>query len=464
MMKIVVTLLIALMAAASLVAQTMPVISQSRPLAFTHVTVIDVTGEKPKPDMTVLIRGNRIEAMGPTATTRLPKGARVVDATGRFMLPGLWDMHMHLSLVTELAIPLLIANGVTGVRDMGGDLDRIAQWRREIASAKMLGPRIVMAGPIVDGPRTEEGQFRLTVTSPADGRQAVVSLKRRGVDFIKVYHFLARESYFAVADEAKKQGLTFAGHIPNGVSAAEASDAGQSSIEHVVILIQAYIALADKRGRTTKELTEEALAAYNGDEGRLIFQRFVKNGTWHVPTMVVARSFLLRPELAARPDPRRNYVAALAKRHWEKNNPVPRNTSAEEMAERRLAFQKVIELVGTMRRAGVAMMTGTDPPTRDVFPGFSVHDELALFVQAGMTPLEALRTATYNPAKYLGLLDSLGTVERGKIADLLLLEADPLENISNTQRISAVVVNGKYLPKKRLQKMLADVEAVAGKQ
>lgn len=462
-MRTVLFMLLFALTTAPLGAQTGPA-RRPRPLAFTHVTLIDMTGAPPRRDMTVVINGDRIVEVGEAATARVPKGAQVVNAAGKFLIPGLWDMHMHLSSLTELALPALVANGVTGVRDMGGDFNQTKRWRREIAEGARPGPRVVMAGPILDGPRDEEAQYRLTVATPAEGRQAVGSLRQRGADFVKVYHFLPRDVYFAIADEAKRQGVTFAGHVPNVVSAAEASDAGQRSVEHVTVLLQNYVALADKRGRTAKELTEAALAAYGGDEGRALFQRFANNGTWHTPTLVLARSFLLRAELAARADPRRRYVAARAKEHWEKFNPVPRNLSAEELAERKSALQKILGIVGLMSREGVPLLAGTDPPTRDVFPGFSLHDELRLLVEAGLTPLEALRAATYNPAKYLGLLDSLGTVEKGKLADLVLLEADPLANIANTQRIAAVVVNGKYLSKATLRKMLADVEAAAGKK
>jgi imidazolonepropionase-like amidohydrolase len=290
----------------------------------------------------------------------------------------------------------------------------------------------------------------------------VESLKKRGVDFLKTYHFLSRDSYFALADEAKKQGIPFAGHIPNGLSPQEASDAGQHRLEHVTVLLQALMALENKEGRTQKELTAEAFAKLAGEQGTALFQAMAKKGTWHTPTLVVAQSFLLRPEMAAKPDDRRKYIAATTKEHWEKHNPVPPNVSAEAMAERKNALEKMLAIVGAMRRAGVSILAGTDPPTRDVFPGFSLHDELALLVRAGLTPLEAIQAATLNAAKCLGLSDSYGTVENGMMADLVLLDADPLVAIANTQRIAGVIVAGKFLPKAALQQMLEET-AAAGK-
>jgi imidazolonepropionase-like amidohydrolase len=442
---------------ASALAQATPK-SEPTALALTNVTVIDTTGSRTGQRATVIVIGNRIAEIGEPGKVAIPSGAQTVDGTGKYLMPGLWDMHMHLSLVSETALPLLIANGVTGVRDMGGDLDQIDQWREQIAKGTRVGPRIIRSGPILDGPRTEEGKYRLTVTNAAEARQAVESLKKRGVDFIKVYHFLSRDSYFAVADEAEKQKIPFAGHIPNGVSPGEASDAGQRSLEHTSVLLQALIALEGKKDRNLKQLTAEAFDKLTGEKGAALFKAIAKNKTWHTPTLVVSQSFLLRPEMAAKPDDRRKYIAAITKEHWEKNNPVPQNVSAEAMAERKEALSRLFEVVGTMRRAGISMLAGTDPPTRDVFPGFSLHDELGLLVKAGLTPLETIQAATLNAAKCLGLSDTDGTIEKGKAADLVLLEADPLLAIANTQKIAAVVVAGKFLPKIALQEMLAKTE------
>jgi imidazolonepropionase-like amidohydrolase len=202
----------------------------------------------------------------------------------------------------------------------------------------------------------------------------------------------------------------------------------------------------------------DAFEKLAGEHGKELFQAIAKKGAWHTPTLVVAQSFLLRPETAAKPDDRRKYIAAITKEHWEKNNPVPQNVSAEDMTERKQALEKMFGIVGAMRRAGIPILAGTDPPTRDVFPGFSLHDELGLLVKAGLTPLEALQAATLNAAKCLGIADAHGTVEKGKVADLVLLEADPLATIANTQKIAAVIVAGKYFPKAALQEMLAKTE------
>ena len=429
---------------------------QSRPIVLTHVTVIDATGASSKPDMTVVITGDRITNLGKTGKLRVPKGAQVIDGTGKFLIPGLWDMHVHLSITTEATLPAFIANGVTGVRDMGGDLNEIDRWRKEIADGALTGPRIVARpGPLVDGPK-KTAMYRLTVNNPAEARQAVISLKQRGVDFIKVHNRVPRDAYFALADECRKQGITFVGHIPRGISAEEASEAGQKSIEHTETLIEAA---AFQQGSTAKS-PEQALATYTDEKRKALFALFVKNGTWYCPTLIEYRNFSFETDPSVLDDPRQKYLARATKEYIEKFFPVPpRNTPVEQYAGRRALFQRLLGLVGEMQRAGVGILAGTDPPARGVFPGFSLHDELALLVQAGLTPMEALQAATRNPAKFLGKLDSFGTIERGKIADLVLLEANPLEDIRNTRRVAAVVIGGRLILKPELQTMLDKVEA-----
>jgi imidazolonepropionase-like amidohydrolase len=430
-------------------------------IAFTDVTVIDPGTAAILRHMTVVITGDRIADVDAASKVAIPKDAQVINGAGKFLIPGLWDMHMHLSDATEHAFPLLIANGVTGVCDMGGDLDQIDRWRDEIRNGSRIGPRIVRAGPILDGPRTEEGKYRLTVNNAEEGRRAVQTLKQRGVDFIKVYHFLSRNSYFAIADEAKKQRIAFAGHVPNGISPQEASEAGQRRLEHTTVLLQSLISLEKKEGRSSKELTAAAFDALLGEKGVALYQTLVKNKTWHTPTLVLSRSFLLRPELAAKEDDRRKYIPALTKEHWEKNNPVPKNVSEQDMKERREALQKMFNVVAAMRKAGVPLLAGTDPPTRDVFPGFSLHDELGLLVEAGLSPMDALQSATANPGRCLGI--ETGSVGKEKVADLVLLDGDPIADIANTKKVAAVVVAGKLFEKTALDEMLRKTEEAVKK-
>ena len=211
--------------------------TQLKPLVFTHVTIIDVTGAPAKSDMTVAITGNRITELGPSTDMRVPQGAQVVDATGKFLIPGLWDMHVHWYRYDKAFLQLFPINGVTGVRVMWGGPTHF-EWRKEIEEGALLGPRMSIAGNILDGPRPI-WPGSMAISNEAEARQAVFSTKQQGYDFVKVYSLLSRDAYFAIADEAKKQRIPFAGHVPQLVTVAEASDAGQKSVEHLTGILAA---------------------------------------------------------------------------------------------------------------------------------------------------------------------------------------------------------------------------------
>ena len=451
--------------------------SGQRPLVFNHVTVIDATGASAKPDMSVVISGGRILKLGRAGRVRLPKDALVVNASGKFLIPGLWDMHVH-EWSKEVFFPLFIANGITGVRDMFSPLPPIKQWRAEIAAGTTTGPQIVAAGIIVDGPYPLCAPCSIAAGNADEGREAVLKVKEMGADFVKVYSMLPRDAYFAIADESKRQHMVFAGHVPEFVSAAEASDAGQKSIEHLSGVIVACSAKEEELRKENEArlraegirrdtaTNEQAAALDSFDEKRAaaLFARFVKNGTWMCPTLSVLRAVALSGDADFRDDPRMKYVPDFLKnKFWEDAYGWKEHT-AEDNARAERVFQKQLEVVGMMRRAGVRFIAGTDTATPYVFPGFSLHEELALQVRAGFTPMQALQSATRDAAEYLGRLDSVGTIEKGKAADLVLLDANPLAEIGNTRKINAVVLGGKLISKQELDKMLADVEAAVGKR
>jgi imidazolonepropionase-like amidohydrolase len=446
-------------------------------LALTHITVIDMTGAAPKPDMTVLITRGRITAIASTKKLRVPRGSRVIDAAGQFLIPGLWDMHVHFT-ETERTFPMFVANGVLGIRNAGGKAEDLFRWREEVASGRLVGPRIVACGPIVDGPEIVAHGPAVGVATPAEGRQMVRKLKQQGADFIKVYDRLSRDSYFAIVDEAKKLKIPVVGHVPLSITTIEASDAGQKSIEHLGSILQgsssAEMELRNWKGPQVKDgdysVIPRNIAAsgtrmldtYDERKARQVFAHLVKNKTWQVPTLVTKRALAFVDEIIQVPDDRLKYIPESTQRRWgPQENFLLRYRTPEYIAYNKRLFQKELQLVGAMRRAGVPFMTGTDLSIPYVFAGFSVHDELALLVDAGFTPMEALQAATRNPAMFLEELGSHGTIERGKLANLVLLEANPLENIRNSQRISGVVLEGIYFPKEALQRMLAEAEKIA---
>jgi len=449
----------------------------SQQLVFTHVTVIDMTGARPKKDMTVVISGDRIKEIGPARSTPVPTGAQVVNGTGKFLIPGLWDMHVHFT-ETERTFPMFIANGVLGVRNTGGKPEDLFRWREEVASGRLLGPRIVACGPIVDGPDKAAIGPAVSVGTPAEGREIVRKLKAQGADFIKVYDQLSRETYFAIIDEAKKLGIPVVGHVPMAITTIEASDAGQRSIEHLGSILQGSSSVEAELiawpktqvknqdysaiPRTIAARGSRMLDTYHPAKARNVFAHLVKNQTWQVPTLVTKRSMTFADDLVKIKDERLKYIPQSLQRRWRpEENFLLRYRTPEYIAYSKRQFQKELQLVRAMHRAGVPFMTGTDLSGPYVFAGFSVHEEMALLVDSGFTPMEALQAATRNPAIYLGELSSSGTVEGGKRADLVLLEANPLLDIHNTKRIAGVVVKGRYITKGQLQQMLADVERIA---
>ncbi|NDQ56753.1 MAG: amidohydrolase family protein [Acidipila sp.] len=471
-----------------------------RVVAITHVAVVDLAPDPaPAPateltpkrttigtlrrDFTVVVVGERITAVRPSRDIAIPAGARVVDATGKYLIPGLWDMHVHLTGAGEptgsrqFIVPLLVVNGITGVRDMGGPLDALLAIRQEIWSAKVIGPRIALSGPYLDGPHPAF-QPSIPLSDAPAARLAVQWLSERGVDFIKVQSLLPRDAYFAIAEEARRLKMPFAGHVPETVGAAEASDAGQKSIEHLTnvllgcgILKNIPVGNESDPGAESAEAKHERqweqmlLSGFDSKKAAALFAVFLRNRTWQSPTLIMIRNMGLataNEELLT--DPRLAYVPEAVRKNWTRNREARlAGRSPEALALRRAFLEKQIAVTGAMRRAGVEFLAGTDTAAPYVFPGSSLHEELELFVQAGFTPAEALASATVNPALYLGMEDKLGAVETGKLADLVLLDGNPLEDIRNTRKIFAVMLNGRLLDRWQLDEIKARV-AARGKQ
>ena len=450
-------------------------------LALTHVTVIDATGAPAKPDMTVVVSGDRIVELGKSADIHLARDARVIDATGKFLIPGLWDMHVHWGNTEYL--PLFLANGVTGMRIMwGGSVQQ--EWRRESEAGQLLAPHMLIASTIIDGPKPF-WPGSIGVSTEAEARQAVIQEKQKGADFIKVYTFLPREEYFAIVDEARKQGIRFAGHIPMSVTPEDASNAGQKSFEHLAGVLPACSRRSDEffqaaqadlvddlAGKPTfwgnhfKAMRQAEIDEYSPEKAAALFAVFKKNGTWQVPTLTLWRSMAYVDDPSFTRDPRIKYVPPWARKDWTPSNAPnlygPR--SPEDFAFAKKEFQKDLELVAAMEKAGVGVLAGTDTSNPFCMPGFSLHDELGLLVKAGLTPMEALQSATLNPARFIEGEKDLGTIEKGKIADLVLLDANPLDDIGNTRKIASVIYAGKLFPRPALDEMLTKVQALASRQ
>lgn len=375
-------------------------------IALIHVTIIDVRDGSARPDMTIVISDGRISAIGSSGVIRPPKPVRLVDGRGKFLVPGLWDMHVHTD-GDRLALLSLVQWGVTGARDMASDLQKVTTARHLIALGDWTGPRLLVAGPRLMGPPAGADEDVRVIRSPDEARRAVASLADAHVDFIKVHDGLSRDVFLAIAAAAKSRGLQFVGHVPASMTPAEASDLGQKSIEHLEFVPKSC-PLFRPVNATTGGLVPPGC---DSESINALLQKFAQNGTWLDPTIQSFRYFA--PE---------QWGAIFA------------------------GFKKVSVQI---RANKVSILAGTDWSSflseKGAQPGRCLHDELALLVEAGFTPTEVLRAATLNPASFLGLSDSLGTIEVGKIADLVLLEADPIQDIHNTTRIAAVIQNGRLV-------------------
>jgi cytosine/adenosine deaminase-related metal-dependent hydrolase len=429
--------------------------SATRPLAVTDVTVIDVDRGERLVQHTVVIRNGRIEAVGPSGTTIVPDGAEVVSGRGQFLMPGLWDMHVHLGGYegARRNLSLLLTNGITGVRDMASPLDDILRLRQEVRDEVVVGPRLVVAGPLLQGPLPPQLRMPLlfSVETTAQAASTVDMLQRRGVDFIKVQDALPRDIYLAVAQAARRTRLPLAGHIPPTVTASEAAEAGQKCIEHLGGRFHGvYVGTSRDEQQLLRDGTRmygeavqaierneapppsslqapyvrRLLESYDEQKAAALWKLFVRQGTWQCPTLVTRR------------------------RLWEQER--ERLTDDDQRAGADMIASD-LQLVFAMHRAGVRLLAGTDLPLVD--GKSSLPDELVLLVQAGLTPVEALRTATRDTAAFLGQGDRFGTIAKGKYADAVLLEGDPLLDIANVKRIAAVITAGRLLRQPDLERL-----------
>ncbi len=413
------------------------------PLVIRDITVIDCAGHGAQPGMSLLISDGRIAAIGPAERVKAPANAETLDGRGKYLLPGLWNMHVHLGAYSDgkRALSAFLAQGITGLRDMGSPLDDILRLRQETNDGVIPGPRMVVTGPLIQGPLPFQMPVFISVKDAAVARATVDMLHQRGVDCIKVQDAIPHDIYVAVAAQARLDHIPFVGHIPPTVLPEEASDLGQHSIEHLggrfwgvpigsssteselhaqeVQIYQDTLTALGKNERppTTNmraEFMRTIVEGYDPRKAMALIRRFQRNGTWQCPTLVVLHTL------------------------WADS--AAKYTSEDLLwADRLLA--KNAEIVNMMQRTGLRLLAGTDlpPGTRNG----SIHDELAYLVDAGLTPMQALQTATRNAAEFLGKLDIVGTIEQNKAADLVLLNANPLDDIQNTARISAVIIRGR---------------------
>jgi imidazolonepropionase-like amidohydrolase len=441
------------------VVQAMP-LSRRQAIAITGVTVIDVERGRSMGPRTVLVEDGRIVAIVAPRDAHIPASAQRVDGRGRFLIPGLVDMHVHLFNLSshrppnDWSFPLYVANGVTGVREMRGDVASmllVNRWRKDLDDGELAAPRILAAGIAVYG------------TSPEDAAHQVDAAADAGADFIKVFSELPASNWRAAVAAAKARSLPLVGHVPAGVPLLVAAEAGQRSNEH---LMQAYEAcssieaalLENRRGLVGDALTARrdeqetrTLAAFDPNTCRNVAKALAATGQVQVPTLVLADEDLLAKSGSPSSDPRWRFLRADEHTRWE------RFLSSYTAQDAKLATRRwpiAQQIVSIMHQAGVPIMAGTDSPMPGVYPGFALHDELELLVESGLSPSEALYSATLEPAKFLGMADTRGSVEVGKRADLVLLDADPTKDIHNARRINTVLLDGRLLRRADLDALL----------
>lgn len=441
--------------------------TQARPLperqtvAITDVTIVDVAHDRPSAPRTVIVDNGRIVAIEPAHRAHIPARALRVAGRGRFLIPGLVDMHVHFFNLSsrrppnDWGFPLYIANGVTAVREMRGDaasMALVAQWRKALDTGEFAVPRILAAGIAVYG------------ESAPDAASAVDAAANAGADFIKVFSEVPVAHWRAILAAARARALPVAGHVPAGVTLLEAAAAGQRSSEH---LMQAYEAcsssetqlLGERRELQGDVLVEQrdaqearVLATFDASVCGTIAKTLAATGQAQVPTLVLANEDALdRGSMSA--DPRWRYLRADERTRWQK---FLAGYTAQDAALAQQRWPVAHRIVAAMHAAGVRILAGTDSPMPGVYPGFSLHEEMALLVESGLTPREALRSATLAPAEFLGIATTSGSIAAGKRADLVLLDADPTKDIRNSRRINAVLLDGRLLRRADLDALLEE--------
>lgn len=437
-------------------------------LALTHVDVVDVVAGERLADRTVIVAGGRIAWVGPASEARIPGGTPVREAKGRFLIPGLWDMHVHVNRNVDetLSLPLFLANGVTGVREMGsgclGDepgrpcLDGLRAWARRVDAGELAGPRLVaLSSPLLRSDRDLGG----------DVEGSVKRFAEEGADFVKVLQGLSTGTYFELMDAASEVGLPVAGHVPLGVGMLEAARAGQRSIEHARdVLFDGFPGSADWRAVTDTQAPPVAVLRRMVDEHDPalldeIAAAMVEHDTWYCPTHLTRRFDAHVGDEAFRHDPREAYVHPGRWDSWnhDADSTLAQDDSPGAQATYEAVFELGLEATRRLADAGVGILAGTDANDSYVFPGWSLHDELELLQEAGLSPAAVLRSATSDAARFLGRETDFGTIEPGRMADLVLLRADPLADVANARATEAVVLGGRLRERKALDELLAGV-------
>ncbi|MET9631386.1 amidohydrolase family protein [Lentzea sp. NPDC006480] len=429
--------------------------------ALRGVTLVDSAGTRS--NATIVLADNRILAVG-SCDLPLPRGSTVLDFTGKFVIPGLWDMHVHGAYMDRITLPLCLVNGVTGIREMWG-FPPIYALRDRIERGEVFGPKLVVGSTIIDGPHSTLPGAQIVAT-PEEGRQAVRDAKAQGADFVKVYSYLDHATLAAIADECPRQDITFAGHCSDHVAMGDASSLGQRTFEHMYGLplatstreTQLRQAIADLPlgpansfawFKQVLDFERQAALTHSRPKAIRLANLLRRNGSALCPTMVAMRVYSSPADRFAN-DLRMRYMPAFYRDLWRDSLKNWAPVTEQEIREQAEFLERRMDQVAEMHDHGVEILVGTDAGNPYVFSGFSVHDELELLVEAGLSPHQALKAGTRD-----------ARLKPGELADLVVLDGNPLKDIRNTQRIHTVITRNRTIGPADRQKMLADVEKAA---
>lgn len=445
-------------------------------LLVRDATVLDIHSGRWQPGQALAIDDGRIVAVLPDADSARYAATQVLDAGGRHAIPALWDMHVHFGGGPDLVednldlLPLYVAHGITGVRDAAGDLaDEVLAWRGEIERGERFGPRIFTSGPKIEGLRPI-WKGVLEVGSSADLQRALDTLQRERVDFVKITdNTLGTELFLETLEQAGLRGMKTSAHVPYRLTIDEASAAGLDSIEHLDYLFKAGSPLekslgeAIAEGRTSaRDAFEQWNATFDPQRALATYRRLAERGTAVVPTLNGSRIVAWLDQDDHTGDDYLKYIGPGLQATYAWRVERAAKDSPAEIERRHARFETVADTtLPLLQQAGVTLLTGTDAGYLNSFnyPGIGLHEELALLVRHGVSPLVALQGATINGARFLGQDREHGSLEPGKAADLLLLDADPLRDIAATRRIHALVMRGEVFDRARLDAMLDTVAA-----
>jgi imidazolonepropionase-like amidohydrolase len=431
---------------------------KTQTVAFVNVNIVPMDAERIIKEQTVIIRDGRIAEIGPASKIKVPKGASRVDGQGKYLMPGLVDMHTHITDDVAEGTPLAadngelllyIANGVTTVRNMKGQPKHL-QWRKQIAGGELLGPTLYTCGPKVLG-----------LQDPEEARRIVNEQAKAGYDCIKVYSppDWSKEAYEALIKTAKELKIPAVGHFPRNLPLEVALTTGQASVDHAEEFLYTYF--FKQKGHEFDEALILPVAKRTREAGISVTPTFAFYDYFSLQVGDdTFQGLLKKPELKYVPRAIRGRGESATENSYRKQIPPDKFKTVRYI----FAFQK--KFVKALHDAGVRIMVGTDSSwnLHFVIAGFSVHEELRHFVDAGLTPYQALRAATINPAEFLQATNEFGTVSIGKRADLILVEANPLEDVTNASRRIGVMVRGRWLPEAELQRMLQALEASYAKK